>query len=330
MIQVHTIRDLERVTGVPRTTIHYYLRRGLLPRPQKTAASRSLYTEEHIQILEKIAEGKRAGHSLLEIENELQPYAEQPHGAVVDLVAQEHQRMHNRILALAADEFATKGYKNTHVTTIMRELGITATLFYCHFPSKRRLLAECVQLLGRSSSESPNTGRAPAEDAAENLLRILCERARVLELSAAASAVMQVEGDADEGDLRQSVEQVIAPIVMAIGVELDRGREKHAKRSVLSTELIAVTLLGAYERVAPRSPLPSQYGRKDLLEAHLWLFLAAQAARNGEIDIDSRLARYKDLISKLSSELPPLPPELELAPSPDGPGYTNAIVPPSG
>ena len=39
------------------------------------------------------------------------------------------------------------GYKNTHVTAIMRKLGITATLFYSHFPSKRRLLAECVTVL---------------------------------------------------------------------------------------------------------------------------------------------------------------------------------------
>ena len=61
MIQVYSIRDLERVTGVPRTTIHYYLRQGLLPRPQKTAASRSLYTDEHVKILKKIAELKQRG-----------------------------------------------------------------------------------------------------------------------------------------------------------------------------------------------------------------------------------------------------------------------------
>ena len=54
----------------------------------------------------------------------------------VDLVAQEHERMHNRILALAAREFASKGYKNTHVTNIMHELGITATVFYSPLPQQ--------------------------------------------------------------------------------------------------------------------------------------------------------------------------------------------------
>ncbi len=307
MIQVYSIRDLERVTGVPRTTIHYYLRQGLLPRPQKTAASRSLYTQEHVDILGKIAQLKREGRSLLEIGNELQPEDEQADEVAVDLVAQEYQRMHSRILALAAEEFATEGYKSTHVTTIMRELGITAALFYSHFPSKRRLLAECVEFLNRSNSGSSATRHSTPADAAEHLLRTLSERVRVLELSAAAAAVLQVEGDVDEGDLRKSVEQVIAPIVREIGAELDRERENHPNQSVFPNELIALALFGAYERATLSSPVPSRYRREDLLTAYLWLFLAAQAARNGEIDIDSRLARTAA-----------------------GSAYTNAIVPPSG
>ena len=86
MIQVYGIRDVERLTGVPRTTIHFYLRQGLLPRPQKTAASRSLYTEEHVRILDKIAELKQAGRSLVEIEKELQPRVDQANEVTVDLV----------------------------------------------------------------------------------------------------------------------------------------------------------------------------------------------------------------------------------------------------
>ena len=318
VIQVYSIRDLERTTGVARTTIHYYLRQGLLPRPQKTAASRSLYTQEHVDIVGKIAKLKREGHSLAEIEKELRSSLDRSSKTAVDLGAQEHERTHDRILVVATGEFVNKGYKNTHVTTLMRRLGITATLFYSHFPSKRRLLAECVEFLDRSSSESSVTGHGTAEDAAEHLLRTLSERARVLELSAAASAVLQVEGDVDEGDLRKSVEQVTTPIMREIGVELDREREKHPKQPVFPSEPIALALFGAYDYAALKSPFHSRCSREELLTAYLWLFLAAQAARNGEIDIDSRLARYKGLISKLSSELPPLPPELELTPSPGG------------
>jgi len=318
VIQVYSIRDLERVTGVTRTTIHYYLRQGLLPRPQKTAASRSLYTDEHVKILEKIAELKREGHSLVEIENELQPRVDQANEAYVDLVAQEHERMHNRILALAADEFATKGYKNTHVTTIMRKLGITATLFYSHFPSKRRLLAECVTVLMSWSIKYVDGKQAETEDPAERLLWNIFGHSRVFELGSAALAVIRVEGTQDDAALHNSMEQGLAATVHLIFEDLDQEQEKFPNPSKFPGELIALNLFGGYEHVAFRSRFDKQYSRKDLLQAHLWLFLAAQAGRNGEIDIDSRLARYKGLISKLSSELPPLPPELELTPSPGG------------
>lgn len=311
MIQVYGIRDVERLTGVPRTTIHFYLRQGLLPRPQKTAASRSLYTEEHVKILDKIAELKEAGRSLVEIEKELQPRVDQANEVTVDLAAQEHERMHSRMLALAAQEFATKGYKNTHVTTIMRRLGITATVFYSHFPSKRQLLAECVTVLMDWSIKYVDEKQTTIEDPAERLLWNIFGHSRVFELGAAALAVIRVEGTQDDADLRRSMEEGLAATVDRILEDLDQEKDKYPHPSTFPGDLIALNLFGAYEHVAFRSRFDKQYSRKELLEAHLWLFLAAQAARNGEIDIDSRLARYEKLISKLSSEMPPLPPELE-------------------
>jgi DNA-binding transcriptional MerR regulator len=317
VIQVFSIRDLERATGVTRTTIHYYLRQGLLPRPQKTAASRSLYTDEHVKILEKISELKREGHSLAEIEDMLQPRLDQANEASVDLVAQEHERMHNRILALAAEEFATRGYQNTHVTTIMRKLGITATLFYSHFASKRRLLAECVAVLTNWSIKYVDGKQAESQDPAEHLLWNIFGHSRVFELGSAALAVIRLEGK-DDAELRACVKQGLEASTALILEDLDGERGKYPNPSEFPGELIALNLFGSYEHAAFRTRFDKQHSPRDLLEAHLWLFLAAQAARNGEIDIDSRLARYKDLISKLSAEVPPLPPELELAPTLDG------------
>jgi DNA-binding transcriptional MerR regulator len=318
LIQVYSIRDLENVTGVPRTTIHYYLRQGLLPRPQKTAASRSLYTDEHVKILEEIAKLKREGHSLAEIENELQPHVDQANETTVDLVAQEHERMHNRILAFAAHEFASKGYKNTHVTTIMRNLGITATMFYGHFPSKPRLLAECVTVLMNASIKYVASKQAETQDPAERLLWNTFGHSRVFELGSAALAVIRDERTHEDAGLHVSMEQGLEATVDLILKDLDQEQSNFPNPSRFPGELIALNLFGGYEHVAFRSRFDKQYSRDDLLESHLWLFLAAQAGRNGEIDIDSRLARYKKLISKLSSELPPLPPEWELPSSPEG------------
>jgi DNA-binding transcriptional MerR regulator len=312
MIRVYTIKDLERATGANRTTIHFYLRQGLLPRPQKTAASRSLYTDDHVRILEQIADLKRQGLSLTEIECELQPRVDEANEASVDLVAQEHRRVHDHILAVAAHEFATKGYKNTHVTTIMRELGITATVFYSHFSSKRRLLAECVTVLMDWSNRYVDARQTETTDPAERLLWNIFGHSRVFELGAAALAVIRVEGAEQDSEFHQSIEEGLQATVDRIRADLDQEQHTYPSPSEYPGELIALNLFGAWEYLAFRSRLDKEYTRRELLEAHLWLFLAARAARNGEIDIDSRVARYRGLIDRLSSEMPPLPPELEL------------------
>lgn len=46
------MRDLALAADLPRTTIHHYLREGLLPEPQRTAANASTYGPEHLERLQ--------------------------------------------------------------------------------------------------------------------------------------------------------------------------------------------------------------------------------------------------------------------------------------
>lgn len=311
MIQVYNIAELERVTRVPRTTIHCYLRLGLLPRPQKTAASRSLYTEDHVKILERIGELKKAGLSLTQIEDELQDKLNEASGSGIDLVAQEYERMHNRILGLAAQEFAAKGYKKTHVTTIIKKLGINASLFYHHFASKRELLAECVSTLHGWGIAYADSKRDLLEDSGERFMWLAFANTRVFNLGAAALAQIRVEGAHDDtGEVRKPVEEAWASTLERIMQDLSEGSLPGLETPVVPDELIASSLFGALDETM-RS-YSKKYSRREILRAHLWLFLAAQAARSGEIDIDSRLRRYDELLDRFASEEPPLPPALEL------------------
>jgi DNA-binding transcriptional MerR regulator len=271
MIQVFSIKDLERVTGVPRTTIHYYLRQGILPRPQKTAASRSLYTEDHVKILGEIGQLKKAGLSIAQIEMELQHRVDQANEVSVDLVAQEHERMHNRILALAIREFAAKGYVSTHVTGLMRQLGITATVFYSHFPSKHLLLAECVSVLMRWSLNSADEKMAEVETPAERFIWEVFSHSRVFELGTTGSAVIRAEATKDDAELRASIEQSLEAIVTRIMKQFPAVSARGSKRAV-SDELIALSLPSLRKDGRPATV---RQGSPQLLRAHLWLFLAA-------------------------------------------------------
>lgn len=50
------ISDLVRETGIPRETIHYYSREGLLPKPKKSSRNQAEYGEDHIERLFLIKE----------------------------------------------------------------------------------------------------------------------------------------------------------------------------------------------------------------------------------------------------------------------------------
>ena len=44
--------ELVKISGVPRTAIHFYLREGLLDPPDKTGATMAYYNETHLRRLE--------------------------------------------------------------------------------------------------------------------------------------------------------------------------------------------------------------------------------------------------------------------------------------
>jgi DNA-binding transcriptional MerR regulator len=61
MMKSLTIRELEEASGLPRSTIYYYVREGLLPTAQKAAASRAIYSDLHLALLADICRLKEGG-----------------------------------------------------------------------------------------------------------------------------------------------------------------------------------------------------------------------------------------------------------------------------
>lgn len=206
-------------------------------------------------------------------------------------------------------EFTAKGYAKTRVTALIKQLGISATVFYSHFRSKRALLAECVDVLMRWSLVYADVKMTDLDDPAERLLWEVHSHSRVFELGITGSALLRVETGTEGAELRRSVEEGLAATAARILRQLPPPPTEAAD-SPVPQELIALSLFGAYEQTAFRAPSGRKYNRRELLRAHLWLCLAVRAAPAGEIDIDSRLARYEALIARPGDSLPPLPPEL--------------------
>ncbi len=140
----------------------------------------------------------------------------------------------------------------------------------------------------------------------ERLLWDVFGHSHAFELVSSALAVLRVEGPEDDADLESLLQEALATEVARLRQILDAEQGENPRPSRFSGELVALVLFASHQPLA-LPPLYEAYSRRELLEAQLWLFLAAQAARNGEVDIDSRLARFADLLDRLASEAPPLP-----------------------
>ncbi|MCL5734710.1 MAG: TetR family transcriptional regulator [Actinobacteria bacterium] len=285
------------------------MREGLLPRPAKLAASRSLYSELYVELLRQITELKQAGLSLEQIKSELQLDAAQSSEPGVDLVAREHERIHAEIVKVATHEFATQGYEATHVATIIKKIGTTPHVFYNHFTSKHQLLAECFLNLVELNLKLVEPRLADKHDLAQrNLARLASDFA----LHAIGSEVVNLTHSEEKqtGDVRKLVAESYGKIVQPIVADLDAVRPSGFS-SAVSTELLAYSLLGAFDNTQLRASWDDRYTRPDLFRTHLWLLLAIREGLSGRVDIDSELAKYEESIGEAAAGEPELPLDLE-------------------
>ncbi|MHB8860006.1 MAG: MerR family transcriptional regulator [Thermoleophilia bacterium] len=133
------ISDLERITGIGRSTIHYYLREGLLSPPIRTGQTMAYYNASHVEELRRTRELQEEGYPLALIR-------EMKHGTLDKGQAAEPgvATRKKEIMAKAVEVFARKGYHQARISDITRAVGLGHSTFYLYFPSKEALFIECV------------------------------------------------------------------------------------------------------------------------------------------------------------------------------------------
>ena len=307
-MQTLTIRELERSSGVPRSTIYFYVREGLLPIAQKAAASRAVYSETHLELLEQISQLKLQGRSLDEIKERLAPKVASAGAMDVDLVAEQAEQTRQSILVAAARLFARRGYKRTRVVDIMAEVGVTPPVFYSHFPSKQQLFIESFGVfvgwmrgfLESRLSNEPDPALAQSR-ACAGLLR----RAGAEPRPDGAGALRGPARGRRHAQGRRAVVQGHVP-------RHARGPHHPAEEGKADMpaldELVAFSLLGGVENVVMRASWDDTYSTKDVLWTVLCVFLAVKAVYSGRLDLSEELAKYSETIELLASSPPLVPP----------------------
>jgi AcrR family transcriptional regulator len=302
------ITALEEAAGVPRSTIYYYVREGLLPTAQKAAASRAIYTEAHVELLREIGRLKGERVPLQVIKERLAPMVAAAGSADVDLVAEQAEQTRRAILAAAARLFACKGYKRTRVADIVKEVGVTPPIFYSHFPSKQDLFVESFGVfVGWMRGFLEPQLDAEPDPVLRDLARVHGYFG-VQALSPDLMALVRSEALHEDGDMRKVVEKSYEDMTRGTVADLARMRAGAGRALPASDELVAFGLVGVLENVVMRSSWDERYSRRDVMWTSLCIFLAVQAIYTGRLDLTEQLAKYGEMVRRLADSAPPVPP----------------------
>ena len=135
------ISELAQITGLPASTIRFYVREGLIPQPMKTGLTRAYYSQEHLKAIQLIKKKKSGGKkSLNKIRAEVSKKFERNHREGETPLPVNPR---DRILTSATELFSSKGYAETSIADIVDHAKMSKETFYLHFRSKEALFMEC-------------------------------------------------------------------------------------------------------------------------------------------------------------------------------------------
>jgi len=313
-----TISELERVSSTPRSTVYYYVREGLLPAAQKAAASRAVYSDVHVEVLREIRRLKDDDVPLDQIKERIRPLVERRQAAEPDLVAQRNRQTRDAILRAAALQFARNGYKRARLGDIMREASVTPPMFYAHFATKRQLFIESFNVFVRWTSELIEPPLADEPDPAVRLLWRIYAYWGLQRLSPDLLGLARAEALQEDAETRAAVQEALRLITSGPTRDFTSLRQGPAYPPV-SDELMAYSMFGATEEIVMRASWDDAYSWRDIMSAHLFTYLAVEAAYTGENNVAARLESYRELIDRLVEEGPPVPGPREPAAPPKEP-----------
>ncbi len=236
---------------MPRSTIYFYVRQGVLPEPSRTAQGRYLFTDDHVRLLTGSRTSQRSGLSLEQIRTSLDSELRATKENGRDLAAQESERTRSRILRVATQEFQTKGYQRTNVRTICRRAGVTPSASTLRFSSKSRLLVECFDTFIRWSMASVGPRAMATEDLGERLLLRVSADPKASAFEADVLALVRSAGGEDAAEQSRMVHQAWSGIVRNIMADLQSVRPAGEAPPEAST---GVARVWSHRRAAQRQP----------------------------------------------------------------------------
>jgi AcrR family transcriptional regulator len=256
-----TIADLVAETGVPRATIHSYLRLGLLPRPKRLSPARFAYDDRHVQALRLIRSlRERRQVSLSTIRRVLPELLQlEPTEAFLpvmwDRVLAPHPSARKRqpdarLLEAAKDAFARRGYGEVNVDELCRAARIAKGSFYRHYRSKEELFLAVAESSAQEVAEGFRFALA-ADDPPERALARVMEPRLPIFLDLFGRSLQRKPG------YGPALRALLSGLAARIGEMTDPGAPDAGGRGLAVLGGAVALVLAAQGRISEPAPIAS-------------------------------------------------------------------------
>jgi AcrR family transcriptional regulator len=264
------ISELSERSNVSPTTIRYYIRRGLLPKPAMFRKTMAYYTPEHLKQLAQISMMKGKGLSLEAIWDVV-------HGNA-GITAEEYISLTNptgkkeAIINSAIELFREKGYNLTTIGDIVRRARIGKVAFYHFFKGKEDLFFDCAESvffdIGRDdpSIRDEQDGQKRLWNRAISFFQFFPHMIDMLNLLRGASIQ-------DARRLNQVLSKVMENLIDPIRADIQMAYEQGTVQFE-NLKLMAFFIMGAGEYLTYFFRFNPHSNREDVLKQTLALFFS--------------------------------------------------------
>jgi AcrR family transcriptional regulator/predicted DNA-binding transcriptional regulator AlpA len=270
------INEVEKMTGIPRSTIHFYLRKGLLHPPVKTGRTMAYYNSSHIERLRLIQQMKNdLGIPITYIKERLALHTP---GSAPDLSPKPNtvtnedfasavglkDRRKNEIISVAIKIFSEKGFYKTKVKDITDALDMSTGTFYIYFKNKEDLFNEAIDGVVKSILG----GAAEAIKNEKDFMKRLLLRGQVFfeQYSKYSEVLNQLRAEMtrDSQEFQQKVKKIYhgltQPIIKEFRAAMDQGLIRKT-----DPDLLAYAMTGLIETMSFRITVDPSYSFGDIM-----------------------------------------------------------------
>jgi AcrR family transcriptional regulator len=140
-----TISELSTLSTLPLSTIKFYIRERLIPRPRKTRGTRAYYDSRHLQRLRLIKKIQSESKVPLSKIKEIVHLIDEGERAEEQRNGSDAEALKSEIVTSAIGVFREKGYEEATIADLVAAARVGRSTFYKHFNNKKELFIECIK-----------------------------------------------------------------------------------------------------------------------------------------------------------------------------------------